>query len=166
MAPIKGTPLNLARRGKVITPRQACEGQENTWVTYFPETHPSNKRGFAFYTAIGDDRNKKKVKLVTLLYGFWYIITYEPEGDRFIIVELWLDLHKHDKYSSLLDGPKKAQSQLDKGLAESQGQSSKIQELLEPSTAESKEEEEPMNAKEEEINQSIRLTPIITTLPT
>ena len=59
------------------------------------------------------------MKLVTLLYGFWYIITYEPESDRFIIVELWLDLHKHNKYSSLLDSPRKAQDQLDKGLAES-----------------------------------------------
>ncbi len=36
-------------------------------------------------------------------------------------MEPWLALHKHDKYSSLLDGPRKAQNQLDEGLAESQG---------------------------------------------
>jgi len=106
MAPIKGTPLNLARRGKVITPRQACEGQENTWVTYFPETHPSNKRGFAFYAALRDDLNKKKAKLVTLFYRFWYIITYNIESNHFIIIKPWLDLHNYNKYSSLLDSPR------------------------------------------------------------
>jgi len=119
MANTKKALLNLARRGTIITARQACEGWENTQVTYFPENHPSNKRGFAFYAAIRDDLNKKKARLVTLFYGFWYIITYELEGNRFIIMELWLDLHKHDKYSSFLDGPRKAQNQLNEGLAKS-----------------------------------------------
>ncbi len=105
----------------VITPSQACEGQENTQFTYFPQTHPSNKRGFAFYAAVGDDLKKNKAKLVTLFYRIWYTITYNLERDHFIIINPWLDLHKYDKYSALLDSPKWEQEQLDEGLAESWG---------------------------------------------
>jgi hypothetical protein len=94
MAPIKGTPLNLARRGTVITARQAYEGQENTRVTYFDKDHPKNQRGFPFYAVVGDDLKRNKAKLVTLFYRIWYIITYDLEGDQFIIVNPWLDLYK------------------------------------------------------------------------
>ncbi len=72
-----------------------------------------------FYMAIRDDLNKKKAKLVTLFYRFWYIIIYEPESNHFIIIKPWLNLHKHSKYNSLLDSSRKAQTQLNEGLAKS-----------------------------------------------
>ena len=114
--------MNLAKRGIVITSHQACEGWENTRVTYFPKEYENNKRGFTFYTALGDNLNKRKAKLVTLFYGIWYIITYNLKSDCFIIINPWLNLHKHNKYSALLDGPRWEQEQLDEGLVESQGQ--------------------------------------------
>jgi len=69
--------------------------------------------------ALGNNLSKKYTKLVTLFYRIWYIIIYDLERDWFFIIELWLDLHKHNKFNSLLNRPKKVQEQLDKGLAES-----------------------------------------------
>jgi len=80
-----------------------------------------------------------------------------------------VDLHKHDKYSTLLDGLKREQERLDKGLAESQGWPSTIQEPDEPQelpSVESDIEEEEKSTEEEEVDRNIQLTPIITTLPT
>jgi hypothetical protein len=65
----------------VITVSQACEGRENTRVTYFDKDYPKNQRGFPFYAAVGDNLKQNKVKLVTLFHGIWYIITYDLEGD-------------------------------------------------------------------------------------
>jgi len=147
--------------------KQACEGRENTRVTYFNKDHPKNQRGFPFYAAVEDDLKKNKAKLVTLFHRIWYIITSNLEGDRFIIVDPWLDLHKHDKYSALLDGPRSRESQqLDEGLAESQGQTIAIEETEKPENPPHQsegEEEETRSEEQEKIDQEIRLTPVTLT---
>ena len=81
-----------------------------------------------------------------------------------------MDLHKHDKYSALLDGPRSRESrQLDEGLAESQGQSNTIEEPEEPTNPhdqqEEEEEEETRSEEQEKIDQEIRLTPVVLTQP-
>ena len=109
---------------------------------------------------MGDDLKRNKAKLVTLFHRIWYIITYDLEGDRFIIVDPWLDLHKHDKYSALLDRPRSREiQQLDEGLIESQGQGSVIEEPEEPTNPrdqkEEEEEEETRSEEQERIDQEI-----------
>jgi hypothetical protein len=81
-----------------------------------------------------------------------------------------LDLHKHDKYSALLDGPRSRESQqLDEGLVESQGQKNTIEELEETTDPhnqqEEEEEEETRSEEQEKIDQEIRLTPVKLTQP-
>jgi hypothetical protein len=81
-----------------------------------------------------------------------------------------LDLHKHDKYSALLDGPRSREvQQLDEGLVKSQGQRSTIEEPEEPENPhnrqEEEEEEETKSEEQERINQEIRLTPVVLTQP-
>jgi len=137
----------------VIPVRQACEGWENTWVTYFDKDHPKNQRGFPFYAAVEDNLKKNKAKLVTLFYRIWYIITYDLEGNQFVIVDPWLDLYKYNKYSALLDRPRSRESQqLNKGLAESQGQTTATEEPEEPENPphQSEGEEEETRSKEQE----------------
>jgi hypothetical protein len=80
-----------------------------------------------------------------------------------------LDLHKYNKYSALLDGPRPREfQQLDEGLIESQGQKVAVEEPEEPVNLhnEPEEKEEETKSKEQEkIDQEIRLTPVILTQP-